>query len=95
MKRRGYPRPDTLVVLLKQKMDLTYLKDEGWYVLRYSTKQLQNPQECLNQIKKAINQLGGLMRTEQTNWFEIQNSNGTTQLEIFNKSLSDLGKKNR
>lgn len=72
-----------------------YLEANGWHVLRYSTKQLQNSQECLNQIKKAINQLGGLMRAEQANWFEIQNSNGTTQLEIFNKSLSDLGKKNR
>ena len=31
MKRRGYPKPDTLVTLLKQRRYLTYLKDDGWY----------------------------------------------------------------
>lgn len=72
-----------------------YLEANGWHVLRYSTKQLQNPRECVNQIKKAINQLDGLVRGEETDWFEIENSNGTTQLEIFKKSPLELGKKNK
>ncbi len=62
-----------------------YLVANGWHVLRYSTKQLQNPMECLNQIKNAINKLDGLVRAEQTDWFETQNSNGTMQLELFKK----------
>ena len=62
-----------------------YLEANGWHVLRYSTKQLQNPMECLNQIKNAINKLDGLVRAEQTDWFETQNSNGTMQLELFKK----------
>lgn len=72
-----------------------YLEASGWHVLRYSTKQLRNPRECVNQIKKAINQLDGLVRGEETDWFEIENSNGTTQLEIFKKSPLELGKKNK
>ena len=39
-----------------------YLESSGWHVLRYSTKQLQDPQECVYQIKKAINQLDGLVQ---------------------------------
>ena len=44
----------------------------------------QNPQKCLNQIKEAINQYGGLMTAdEQARWFGTVRSNGTTQLELF------------
>ena len=31
MKKRKYPEPDMLVVLLKEKQDLTFLREEGWY----------------------------------------------------------------
>ena len=55
-------------------------------MLRYSTKQLQNPQKCLNEIKEAINRYGGLKVVDgQTNWFGMQNRNGTAQLELFKK----------
>ena len=72
-----------------------YLEASGWHVLRYSTKQLRNPRECVYQIKKAINQLDGLVRGEETDRFEIENSDGTTQLELFNSRSAEDGKKNQ
>lgn len=72
-----------------------YLETSGWHVLRYSTKQLEDPRECVYQIKKAINQLDGLVRGEETDWFEIENSGGATQLELFKRRSSEDGKKNR
>ena len=60
------------------------LQSKGWQVLRFSTGQLENMQECLERIKKTINQYGGLLTTEeQTRWFETVESDGTTQLELF------------
>jgi len=60
------------------------LQSKGWQVLRFSTGQLENAQKCMERIKETINHYGGLVTTDgQTRWLETQNSNGTTQLELF------------
>ena len=61
------------------------LTRQGWSMLRFASSQLQNSQECLNEIKKSINACGGLLTAdEQIQLLETENSNGTTQLELFN-----------
>ena len=37
-----------------------YLTKKGWSILRYSTTQLNNPDECISEIKESIVQKGGL-----------------------------------
>lgn len=62
-----------------------YLNRKNWHILRFSSNQLQNPQKCLNEIKKSINANGGLLTADkQLQLLETENSNGTTQLELFN-----------
>ena len=61
------------------------LARQGWSMLRFAKSQLQNPKECLNEIKKTINANGGLLTADkQIQLLETENSNGTTQLELFN-----------
>ena len=56
------------------------LNRKDWCMLRFASSQLQNPQECLNVIKKSINANGGMLTTdEQIQWLETENSDGTTQ----------------
>jgi very-short-patch-repair endonuclease len=62
-----------------------YLIRKGWHMMRFSKDQLDNPQECLNEIKKSVNACGGpLTEDGQLQLHETENSNGTTQLELFN-----------
>jgi very-short-patch-repair endonuclease len=37
-----------------------YLTKKGWSILRYSTTQLNNPDECISDIKESIYRKGGL-----------------------------------
>ena len=39
-----------------------YLTKKGWSILRYSTTQLQNPDDCLSEIKESIYRKGGIAR---------------------------------
>lgn len=60
------------------------LTKKGWYVLRFSTKQLNETKECLNVMKESINTYGGLVTIDKSiRYMELENRLGNTQLELF------------
>jgi very-short-patch-repair endonuclease len=39
-----------------------YLTKKGWSILRYSTTQLENPADCIAEIKESLYRKGGLQK---------------------------------
>ncbi len=63
-----------------------YLTSKGWAVLRFSSSQINddNMPNCLRNIKKTINKLGGIITAEEyPRLYKVDEKDGSDQLELF------------
>lgn len=74
----------TKEIAIKDNSRDNFLNKKGWTILRYSTKQLDEINNCVNEIKESVNNCGGLMTTENAiRYMETKGKTGGSQTELF------------